>query len=117
MSEEKKEEQMSEEEKQEAYVRAENGEVSPLTPEEEAKKKDIMGRIEHTLNKIRPYIQAEGGDLRLLDYSNGVAYVSMIGACAGCMMATVDISQGVQALVVDEVPEVQSVKLAPTSYY
>ena len=38
MSEEKKEEQMSEEEKQAAYVRAENGEVSPLTPEEEAKK-------------------------------------------------------------------------------
>ena len=117
MSEEKKEEQMSEEEKQAAYVRAENGEVSPRTPEEEATKKDVMGRIEHTLNKIRPYIQAEGGDLRLLDYSNGIAYVSMIGACAGCMMATVDISQGVQALVVDEVPEVQAVKLAPTSYY
>lgn len=85
-----------------------------LTPEEKAVKDDIMARIEHTLNKIRPYIQAEGGDVVLEDYEAGIATVSMIGACAGCMMASTDISEGVEALVVDEVPEVMKVVLAGT---
>ena len=78
----------------------------------EEKKKDIMARIQHTLNKIRPYIQAEGGDVVLVDYEGGIATVEMIGACAGCMMASTDISEGVEALVVDEVPEVMRVVLA-----
>lgn len=85
-----------------------------LSPEEKAKKKDIMARIEHTLNKIRPYIQAEGGDVILLDYEAGIATVEMVGACAGCMMASTDISEGVEALVVDEIPEVMKVVLAGT---
>ena len=85
-----------------------------LTPEEQAKKDDIMARIEHTLNKIRPYIQAEGGDVVLLDYDAGIATVEMVGACAGCMMASTDISEGVEALVVDEIPEVMKVVLAGT---
>ena len=80
----------------------------------EEKKKDIMARIQHTLNKIRPYIQAEGGDVVLLDYEGGIATVEMIGACAGCMMASTDISEGVEALVVDEGPEVMRVVLAGT---
>lgn len=86
-----------------------------LTPEEQAKKDDIMARIQHTLNKIRPYIQAEGGDVTLVDFENGTATVAMIGACAGCMMASYDISEGVEALIIDEVPEVMRVKLAEQS--
>ena len=90
--------------------------ASQLSPEEQAKKDDIMSRIQHTLNKIRPYLQAEGGDVVLVDYENGVCSVSMYGACAGCIMASADISQGVQALVVDEVPEVNKVVLVSPSY-
>ena len=107
---------MTEEKKQAAYAAAENGEAPKLSPEEQAKKDDIMSRIQHTLNKIRPYLQAEGGDVVLVDYENGVCSVSMYGACAGCIMASADISQGVQALVVDEVPEVNKVVLVSPSY-
>lgn len=107
---------MTEEEKQAAYAAKENGEAPVLSPEEQAKKDDIMGRIQHTLNKIRPYLQAEGGDIQLVDFDNKTAYVSMYGACAGCMMASMDISQGVQALVVDEIPEVEKVQLVPPQY-
>ncbi len=111
---------MTEEEKQEEYVKMENGTAeAELSPEEKAKKEDIMAHIEHTLAKIRPYLQAEGGDVQLVDFDNGVATVSMNGACAGCMMASIDVSDGVEALVIDEVPEVMSVKLAETApqYY
>ncbi len=111
---------MTEQEKMEEYVKMENGETSEtLSPEEKAKKEDIMARIEHTLNKIRPYLQAEGGDVSLIDFADGVATVSMNGACSGCMMASIDVSDGVEALVVDEVPEVMHVRLAPVTnqYY
>ena len=84
-----------------------------LTPEEQEKKHDILNRINHTLDKIRPYLQAEGGDVTLIDFEDGVATVDMIGACAGCMMASADVSEGVQALIVDEVPEVMKVVMAP----
>lgn len=109
--------EMSEEEKQAAWVEAEKAEAPQLSPEEQAAKDDVMNRIQHTLNKIRPYLQAEGGDITLVDFQNGVAAVAMYGACAGCMMATADVSQGVQALVVDEVPEVNKVVLVPPTFH
>ncbi len=84
-----------------------------LTPEEQEKKQDILNRINHTLDKIRPYLQAEGGDVTLIDFEDGVATVDMTGACAGCMMASADVNEGVQALIVDEVPEVMKVVMAP----
>jgi Fe-S cluster biogenesis protein NfuA len=44
-----------------------NEEVKELTPEERAVRNDLLDRIEHTINKIRPYIQADGGDVQLID--------------------------------------------------
>lgn len=108
--------EMTEEEKQAAYVALENGVNPNLTPEQLAVKNDIMNRIQHTLNKVRPYLQADGGDVELLDYADGVASVTMHGACGGCMMASVDVTEGMQALVVDEVPEVERVILVNHMY-
>ena len=74
-------------------------------------REDLIRRINHTLNKIRPYLQADGGDVEFVDFQNGVVTVTMTGACAGCLMASADISEGVQAILIDEVEEVRSVKL------
>ncbi len=74
-------------------------------------REDLVNRINHTLNKIRPYLQADGGDVEFVDFQDGVCYVAMVGACAGCMNASADISEGVQAILVDEVEEVQAVRL------
>lgn len=74
-------------------------------------REDLIRRINHTLNKIRPYLQADGGDVEFVDFQDGVVTVTMTGACAGCLMASADISEGVQAILIDEVEEVRSVKL------
>ncbi|MBD0857601.1 MAG: NifU family protein [Erysipelotrichaceae bacterium] len=74
-------------------------------------REDLIRRINHTLNKIRPYLQADGGDVEFVDFQDGVVTVTMTGACAGCLMASSDISEGVQAILIDEVEEVRSVKL------
>ena len=49
----------------------------------EDNKLDVLERIEKTISKIRPYIQADGGDVQLVDYKDGVVTVKMLGACAG----------------------------------
>ncbi len=95
-------------------------EEKELTPEEMAARNSILERIEHTINKIRPYIQADGGDVQLLDYQDGVVYVSMLGACAGCMAIDTTMNDGIKALVMDEVPEVKDVQMvqnSPFGYY
>ena len=64
---------------------------------------DVLERIEKTINKIRPYIQQDGGDVELVDFKDGIVTVRMLGACAGCM--------AIDAILLDEVPEVKEVKL------
>ena len=80
-------------------------------------RKDLMDRIQHTLNKIRPYIQADGGDVELIDYKDGIVTVSMMGACAGCMAIDATLTDGIQAILIDEVPEVKKVQMLEANPY
>lgn len=64
------------------------------------------------IDKIRPYIQHDGGDVELLGIDeDGIAYVTFLGACAGCMMAGEDFSTGIRLLLLDEFPELREVVL------
>ena len=72
---------------------------------------DILEKIETTINKIRPYIQADGGDIQLVDFQDGIVKVKMLGACAGCMLIDSTLTDGVEAILMDEVPEVKKVEL------
>ena len=77
----------------------------------EAVSSDVLERIEKTINKIRPYIQQDGGDVELVDFKDGIVTVRMLGACAGCMAIDATLTDGIQAILLDEVPEVKEVKL------
>ncbi len=72
---------------------------------------DVVERINKTINKIRPYIQADGGDVQFVSFNDGVVTVKMLGACAGCMAIDATLTEGIQAILMDEVPEVKEVKL------
>ncbi len=78
---------------------------------------DVLERIEFTINKIRPYIQADGGDVQLVDFQDGIVTVRMMGACAGCMAIDATLTDGIQAILMDEVPEVKGVKLDDTPMF
>ncbi len=79
--------------------------------------KSIEIRIEENLDKIRPFLQRDGGDIRLerFDEETGVCYVDMIGACAGCFMAATDISDSIEIMLMDEIPEIKKVELIAPS--
>ena len=76
---------------------------------------DLLDRIQKTIEKIRPYIQQDGGDVEFVDYNEGTVIVKMLGACAGCMAIDSTLTDGIQAILIDEVPEVKEVKLDTTS--
>lgn len=67
--------------------------------------------IEATIDKIRPFLRRDGGDIEFIGFRDGIVYVTMTGACQGCMMASADISEGVEVLIMDEVPGVLGVSL------
>ncbi len=62
-------------------------------------------KIEATLNTIRPALQADGGDVELVNVEDGVVTVRLVGACGSCPMSTMTLRMGVERLLRKEVPE------------
>ena len=67
-------------------------------------------KVEAALNKIRPMLQADGGDVELVDVEDGVVKVRLKGACAGCPMSQMTIKNGVERILKEQIPEVNSVE-------
>ncbi len=67
---------------------------------------DMDKQIETVLDKVRPFLQREGGDVQYIGFKEGIVYVRMIGACEGCMYVDQDISAGVEIILMEEVPGV-----------
>ena len=66
--------------------------------------------VEAALEKIRPALQADGGDVELVDVTDGVVKVRLTGACGTCPMATMTLKSGVERILKEEVPEVKEVQ-------
>ena len=67
--------------------------------------------INKTLDKIRPFLQRDGGDVTFDSYENGIVYVNVSGACEGCALINEDIESGVEVILMEEVPGVIAVRL------
>ena len=70
----------------------------------------VVKEIKRILEKIRPYLNSEGGDLEYVDFKDGVVYIRLLGACDGCMAMDYTLKDGIEALLVENVPEVLEVK-------
>lgn len=66
--------------------------------------------IHATLAKIKPFLQRDGGDIEFIGFRDGIVYVTMVGACEGCLYAADDITTGVEIILMEEVPGVIAVK-------
>lgn len=70
-------------------------------------------KIEAALDKIRPSLQADGGDVELIEVSpDGVVKVKLTGACGSCPMSQMTLKMGIEKLLKQEVPEVKEVVAA-----
>jgi len=68
-------------------------------------------KVEQALTKVRPALQADGGDVELVEVdANGVVKVRLTGACGGCPMSQLTLKMGIERILKKEVPEVTSVE-------
>ena len=66
-------------------------------------------KVEAALSQVRPVLQADGGDVELVDVSDGIVQVKLTGACGGCPMATMTLRLGIERVLKDQIPEVKEV--------
>ncbi len=66
-------------------------------------------KVEAALAQIRPALQADGGDVELVDVSDGVVKLKLKGTCAGCPMATITLRNGIERVLKEQIPEVEEV--------
>jgi len=67
-------------------------------------------QVKEVLDKIRPSLQADGGDVELVDIVDGIVKVRLKGACAGCPMSQMTLKNGIEKFLKREVPEVIAVE-------
>ena len=66
-------------------------------------------KIEEALNLIKPALQADGGDVELIDVNGGVVKLRLTGACGGCPMASMTLKNLVERTLKDRIPEIREV--------
>lgn len=66
-------------------------------------------KVEAALKLVRPALQADGGDVELINVDEGVVTVRLTGACGGCPMSTMTLQNGIERLLKEQVPEVREV--------
>lgn len=64
------------------------------------------------IDKIRPYLQRDGGDVEFVSFIDGIVYVNMHGACSDCMMLDDTLKLGIEAILLEEVEGVKEVRVA-----
>ena len=67
-------------------------------------------QVEKSLEKIRPMLQADGGDVELVDIEDGIVKLRLQGACAGCPGAQMTLKMGVERQLKQDIPEVKAVE-------
>ena len=69
----------------------------------------MQDKVEELLEKIRPALVRDGGNVELVEVSDGTVKVKLTGACGGCAMATLTLKMGIERLLKQEIPEVNEV--------
>ena len=66
-------------------------------------------KIIDVINKLRPFLIGDGGDIEFVKYEDNIVYIKMLGACAGCSLIDYTLKDGVESAIKDEVPSVKEV--------
>ena len=69
----------------------------------------MQDKVKEVLDKVRPALQRDGGNVELVEVSDGTVKVKLTGACAGCPMSTMTLKMGIEKILKQEIPEVKSV--------
>ena len=68
--------------------------------------KEQENKIKEIIEKLRPFLINDGGDVEFVKYENNIVYIKMMGACANCQIMDITLKDGIEAAIQEEVPEV-----------
>jgi hypothetical protein len=71
--------------------------------------KNILELINECLDIVKPYIQNDGGDIKVIKFEDGIVYIKLLGACAGCIMKDYTIKDGIESFLMEHIKEVKGV--------
>jgi len=74
------------------------------------KNEDIVVKINAVIDKLRPFLIQDGGNLEFVKFENNIVYVRLTGACSECSMMDITLKDGIEQLIMNEIPEVVEVK-------
>jgi Fe-S cluster biogenesis protein NfuA len=69
----------------------------------------MQDKVTEVMDKIRPSLQRDGGDVELVEVDDGTVKVKLTGACAGCPMSTMTLKMGIEKILKEQIPEVKEV--------
>lgn len=67
-------------------------------------------KIIDIIDRLRPFLINDGGNLEFVKYEDNIVYIKMLGACANCQMLDLTLKDGIEAMIKEEVPEVKEVR-------
>jgi len=69
----------------------------------------MRDKVEKALDKVRPQLMQDGGNVELVDVEEGIVKVKLTGACSGCPMSTLTLKMGIEKILKQEIPEIKEV--------
>lgn len=72
----------------------------------------MQEKVQEAIDKIRPMLQRDGGDVELVDVRDGIVTVRLKGSCAGCAMSQMTLKNGIEKFLKKEIPEIVAVQAA-----
>lgn len=72
---------------------------------------EMEEKINNVLDKLRPFLINDGGNIEFIEYKDGVCYIKFMGACRDCALNSVTLNDGIREALINEIPEIIDVKL------
>ena len=70
----------------------------------------IVEKVKVLIDKLRPFLINDGGNLEFVKLEDGIVYVRMMGACKDCEMMDITLKEGIEEIIVSEIPEIKEVR-------
>lgn len=71
---------------------------------------DTISQVRILIEKLKPFLISDGGNLEFVKYEDNVVYVRMMGACKDCDMMDITLKEGIEEIIINEIPEVKEVR-------
>ncbi|GED32803.1 MULTISPECIES: NifU family protein [Brevibacillus] len=71
---------------------------------------ELLDQVQEVLDKLRPYLQRDGGDVQLVDVEDGIVKLRLMGACGSCPSSTITLKAGIERALVEEIPGIKEVQ-------